>query len=155
MFAESSGVFTIGEIFDGRTNYVADYQNYIDATLNYPLYFSIRSVFASQNSMNEFESKFIDINRNFKDPSVLGVFIDNHDNARFLNQQGNQQRFKSALVFSLLVSKYILILEGIPIVYYGDEQMFADSNDPYNREPIWKNMDKSYFIYNIGHLFTD
>lgn len=105
MFSVSSGVFTIGEIFDGRTNYVADYQNYIDATLNYPLYFSIRSVFGSQNSMNEFESKFIDINKNFRDPSVLGVFIDNHDNARFLSTQNNQQRFKSALVFSLLVSK--------------------------------------------------
>ncbi len=110
MFSDSAGVYTIGEIFDGRTGYVADYQNYIDATLNYPLYFAIKSVFGQEHSMYEFESKFQDINKNFKDPSVLGVFVDNHDNARFLNSQQNQQRFKSALVFALLVSNCFLTI---------------------------------------------
>jgi alpha-amylase len=105
LFSTSAGVFSIGEIFDGRTNYVSDYQNYIDATLNYPLYFSIKSVFGQEHSMFEFESKFQDINKNFKDPAALGVFVDNHDNARFLNSQQNQERFKSALVFSLMASK--------------------------------------------------
>ena len=110
MFAASSGVFTIGEIFDGRTGYVSDYQNYIDATLNYPMYFAIKSVFGQEHSMFELESKFADINKNFKDPSVLGVFVDNHDNARFLSSQQNQQRFKSALVFGLLSSNLLFFI---------------------------------------------
>ena len=111
MFSASAGVFTIGEIFDGRLGYVSDYQNYIDATLNYPLYFSIRDVFGQEKSMTEFESRFKDINSYFKDPSVLGVFVNNHDNARFLNSQNNQQRFKSAIAFSLFTSKNFKLIK--------------------------------------------
>lgn len=27
--------------------------------------------------------------------------------------------------------------DGIPIVYYGQEQSFTGAGDPYNREPLW------------------
>lgn len=29
---------------------------------------------------------------------------------------------------------------GIPIIYYGQEQLYAGSNDPYNRESLWQTM---------------
>jgi alpha-amylase len=38
-FSEAAGVFLVGEVFDGRIDYVAGYQKAIPATLNYPLYF--------------------------------------------------------------------------------------------------------------------
>lgn len=38
-FSTAAGVFTIGEVFDGRIPYVSGYQGSIDATLNYPTYF--------------------------------------------------------------------------------------------------------------------
>ncbi len=41
---------------------------------------------------------------------------DNHDNARFLNANGDHKLYKAALVYSLYS-------EGIPIVYYGSEQV--------------------------------
>ena len=35
-FRAAAGVFQIGEAFDGRLEYVADYQNHLDSVFNYP-----------------------------------------------------------------------------------------------------------------------
>lgn len=51
----------------------------------------------------------------FKDLDALGVFVDNHDNARFLhNFSGKKAQLRNATVFSLTT-------RGIPFVYYGTE----------------------------------
>lgn len=42
-----------------------------------------------------------------------GTFVDNHDNPRFLNSQGDYQLYKAALT-------YVLMSTGIPIIYYGE-----------------------------------
>ena len=79
-------------------------------------------------------------NQHFKDVDALGIFVDNHDNARFLHSQGDVRLFKSALVFSLTA-------RGIPFFYYGSEQGFAGGDDPYNREVLWRNFDKNSDLY--------
>jgi alpha-amylase len=60
----------------------------------------------------------------------LGNFIDNHDNDRTLHLDedwGDKvKHYKAAHVF-------ILTSVGIPIVYYGAEQLFAGGTDPKNR----------------------
>ncbi len=94
----------MGEVFDGRFDYVADYQNYLDAVLNYPLYFALKNVFQFNNSMRVFESTLQNINKLFKDPSILGVFMDNHDNSRFLFNKYDIAKFKNAIAFSLMSS---------------------------------------------------
>lgn len=99
-FAAGAGVYTLGEVFDGRISYVSDYQNYIDATLNYPLYFQMKNVFLYANGMNTLES-FYQSMSSFPDQSVLGVFSDNHDNARFLSIKYDFVLFKSYLCFNL------------------------------------------------------
>lgn len=99
-FSTAAGVYTMGEVFDGRVNYVSDYQNYIDATLNYPLYFQLKNVFLYGNGMNTLESFYQSLSV-FKDQSVLGVFADNHDNNRFLNIKYDYVLFKSYLTFNL------------------------------------------------------
>ena len=76
----------------------------------------------------------------FKDVSILGLFVDNHDNARFLNGKGDHTLFKSALTFSLTAN-------GIPFFYYGSEQGFAGGSDPNNREALWNNFDKTHAIF--------
>ena len=70
----------------------------------------------------------------------LGVFVDNHDNARFLYGNGFQMGLMNALVFSLMI-------DGIPIVYYGDEQAFGGGNDPLNREQLWTNFNEGHDMY--------
>lgn len=79
----------------------------------------------------------------FNNVDVLGSFVDNHDNARFLSVYPyNNSGFKSSLVFALTA-------RGIPFFYYGDEQGFSGGNDPANRESLWWDMDTSSEIYQM------
>lgn len=79
----------------------------------------------------------------FKDLDALGVFVDNHDNARFLhNFSGKKAQLRNATVFSLTT-------RGIPFVYYGTEQYYSGGNDPANRESLWQDMNTSSDLYQI------
>jgi len=129
-FTQAAGVFSIGEVFDGRIDYVAGYQGPVNSVLSYPLYFALTNVFGRQQSMNQLQSILQQYNQNFKDKSVLGTFLENHDNARFLSFQKDVVLFKSGLTFTLMA-------QGIPIIYYGADQGFSGGNDPNNREPLW------------------
>lgn len=68
----------------------------------------------------------------------MGNFVDNHDNARTMSWGGDWgtkvKHYKTTQVMALTSI-------GIPIVYYGSEQLFAGGNDPNNREILWNNMD--------------
>lgn len=135
----AAGVYTVGEIFNGNIDIVRDYQNYIDGVLSYPLWFSLKNVFAYGQSARQLESANTDLNK-YKDKTVLGVFADNHDNARFLNVNSNWNRFKNYLA-------YVMTSVGIPIMYYGGEQGFAGASDPNCREPIWNNLNQNHELY--------
>lgn len=139
-FGESAGVFQMGECFNGFSGYVGDYQNHITALFNYPMYYSIRDAFAYGKSMTVIRDRWNEEQRYFRDIDALGIFVDNHDNARFLNGNGEHKLFKSALAFSLTA-------RGIPFFYYGSEQGFAGGQDPYNREALWNNLDETSEIY--------
>jgi len=130
-YSASAGVFTIGEIFNSNTDYVASYQTQaLDATLNYPFFWDLKGVFGAQQSMFTLRSK-LDLEREkFDDNTVLGLFIDNHDNERFMHQQESHTLVKNAMT-------YVLTAEGIPIMYYGTEQYFDGATDPYDREALW------------------
>jgi alpha-amylase len=67
----------------------------------------------------------------FKDISVLGTFLDNHDQKRFLNVRSDLSVLRNALAF-------MFFTDGIPILYYGTEAAFAGGNDPNNREALWR-----------------
>jgi len=140
-FTPASGVFTVGEVFDGRIPYVAGYQGPIGSTLSYPLYFSLTSVFARQQSMNQIQSTLQQYNQYFADASVLGTFLENHDNVRFLNIQSDKVLYKAGLAYTLMAT-------GIPIIYYGAAQGFNGGADPNNREPLWTtNFDTTTDLY--------
>jgi alpha-amylase len=104
----------MGEVFNGDSNYVGDYQNHVTGVFNYPMYFTIKDVFGSGQSMYNIKNRFIEEQSKFKDIDALGIFVDNHDNARFLNQHSDQRMFKNALLFALTA-------RGIPFYYYGSE----------------------------------
>jgi len=129
-FVASAGVYAVGEVDNGNPQYVGGYQGAVDGTLSYPMFFTLRSVFASGQSMNNIQSMLQQMGTYFSDQSLLGNFVDNHDNPRFLNENGDHALYKSALLYSMYS-------EGIPIVYYGSEQGFNGGNDPNCREPMW------------------
>ena len=58
-------------------------------------------------------------------------FLDNHDVPRFLfDANGDVEALRNAMTLQMTE-------EGIPCMYYGDEQDFTGGNDPANREVLW------------------
>ena len=70
------------------------------------------------------------------------LFVENHDNPRFLNRCNDRSKFTNAVVFSL-------IWEGVPVFYYGGEQYYSGGADPNNREPLWDNYNTGTDLYKI------
>lgn len=132
----------MGECFNGNTDYVAPYQEVVSGLFNYPMFFTIKDVFGSGQSMYKIKERFDEEDAKFKDVDALGIFVDNHDNARFQHQFHNDKHFKSALTFALTA-------RGIPFYYYGSEQDFAGGDDPENRETLWGSMNTNSEIYQM------
>jgi len=78
------------------------------------MYYTIKDIWGSGKSMYGIRDRYNAEASKFSDIDALGIFVDNHDNARFLNSQGDKNKFKSALVFALTA-------RGIPFYYYGSE----------------------------------
>jgi len=139
-FSKAAGVFTIGEVFVYDLPYLASYQGPVDSLLNFPFYSTMRYTFQNGGSMNSIEQYYGGASATWKDMSVVGNFVNNHDNARFLCNNNNVPGFKAALAFSIASV-------GIPSVYYGDEQGYGGCGDPGNREPLWTNIDRRHEFY--------
>jgi len=97
-YSQSAGVFTIGEVFNGDPDYVSGYQGPLDATLNYPMYYKLKNAFQSKDTMQNIHDG-VQQNSVFRDVSVLGNFLDNHDNKRFLNSNGDTTVLKNGLAY--------------------------------------------------------
>ena len=142
-YGESAGVFQMGECFNGDPAYVGPYQDHLTALFNYPMYYTISDVFGSSKSMYNIRDRYNQEESHFRDIDALGVFVDNHDNARFLhNHSGNKSGLRSAVTFALTS-------RGIPFTYYGSEQYYAGGNDPNNRESLWQDMNTSSDLYQM------
>ena len=139
-FRAAAGVFQIGEAFDGRLEFVADYQNHLDSVFNYPLYYTIKSSFCG--SFRNLEGYWFNSRNKFPAPEYMATFVENHDNPRFLNQCNDRAKFTNAVIFSLL-------WEGIPVFYYAGEQYYAGGADPGNREPLWDNYNTKSTLYGL------
>ncbi|CAF0786842.1 unnamed protein product [Didymodactylos carnosus] len=144
-YVSASGVYSVGEVATSDTAYVGDYQRYADGVLHYPLYFVLNEVFRDENrkSIREID-KQVQLNEEyFIDTTLCGVFLDNHDQARFMNHTKNMMLIKNALT-------YLMFSDGIPIFYYGTEQEYHGDTDPWNREPMWhSNYSQSTPIYHF------
>jgi cyclomaltodextrin glucanotransferase len=136
-----SNFFMFGEVFDGSDSLCGSYTGTKsggafaqDSVLDYPLFFRVSSVFATASgNTKQIEDRYNGIPANY-DPSAqmrLVTFLDNHDNARFLNASGSTvARLNVALAF-LYTSR------GIPCLYYGTEQAFNGGTDPNDREDMF------------------
>ncbi|CAL6102136.1 1 [Hexamita inflata] len=145
--------FNIGEVFDGSNQFLKSYTNEqeLQTSFNYPLYYAIQSTISNGNSMYGLSNIFFEAQQLFGDAAKdLGLFIDNHDNPRFLNQHSDLRRYENALV---LIHTWI----GIPVLYYGSEQDMNGGNDPDNRHPMWwvgfnQNSQRYLFIKNLNDV---
>lgn len=97
-YIQSAGVYSVGEVFNGDPNYVSGYQGYVDGTLNYPMYYHLKDAFQNKKSMRTIHDG-VNANSVFKDVSILGNFLDNHDNDRFLHSQQDWNLLKNGLAY--------------------------------------------------------
>ncbi|MEW9711370.1 family 14 glycosylhydrolase, partial [Paenibacillus sp. SI92] len=146
-FDTAANTFTIGEVYNGDPNFVGDYSKYLDAVIDFPMYYTIKDVFGADQSMNKIKERYAQ-DSNYRDARLNGLFIDNHDVTRFLNQAtgrpGNGSdkwpQLKAALGF-------MLTSRGIPILYQGTELGYSGGNDPANREDVVPNANHELYKY--------
>lgn len=146
-FCASAGVFCIGEVFDADPAQASEFQgpNSLDSILHYPMYNAIASAFAipgpqNMSAMSDMISRCKSL---FKDPTLLGNFLENQDVPRWGNISVDPQSLYNAMVYNFMS-------DGIPIVYYGQEQGFRGAADPYNREPLWTSGYNQTTVYNLS-----
>ena len=133
----------MGECFNGDPSYVCGYQGPVTAVFNYPMYYTIMDVFGSGQSMYGIRTRYDAEAIVCSDVDALGVFVDNHDNPRFLNRfPFKDAQLRNATVFSLTT-------KGIPFVYYGTEQYYGGGADPANRESLWNDLNTASDLYII------
>jgi glycosidase len=128
--------FLFGEWYQGNTSDPLYHDSYKFANksgismLDFPLNTAIRSVFASNANFSTIDSVITQEGSNFTWKEDLVTFVDNHDMARFLSVNNNNNRLHQAMSF-------VLTARGIPCIYYGTEQYLHNDtgggNDPYNR----------------------
>ncbi|KAJ5243613.1 hypothetical protein N7489_003709 [Penicillium chrysogenum] len=130
-FNDAAGVYAVGEIFDGNPAYTCDYQNYMDGVLNYPIYYPLLRAFqSSSGSISDLYNMIGTVASSCADSTLLGNFIENHDNPRFPSYTSDYSQAKNVISF-------LFLSDGIPIVYAGQEQHYSGGHDPANREAIW------------------
>lgn len=66
-------MYALGEVYDWRVDYVARYQGPLNAVFSYPLFFTLRNVFAFGQSMNQIQDMLEAYRAHFSDLSVLGT----------------------------------------------------------------------------------
>lgn len=145
-YAQSLGktnFFQFGEVYDGSESKCGYYTGTKaggafanDAVVDYPLFFTVRPVFAqASGNTKQIEDHYNALAANY-DPAAasrLVTFLDNHDQQRFLfSNNANNNTGRLAVALGFLYSS-----RGIPCLYYGTEQHFNGGSDPNNREDMF------------------
>ncbi|KAF6840285.1 Alpha-amylase A type-3-like protein 2 [Colletotrichum plurivorum] len=131
-FVNASGVFAFGEILTGKTEDFCRYQtlDLLPGMPNYVEYYPLSTIFFN-GDMNELARLRSEARDGCTDIFALGSFTENHDMPRFAVFDDDIALAKNALA-------YILLTDGIPTVYQGQEQHFKGNSTPFNREPLWQ-----------------
>lgn len=148
--------FIFGEWYQGNTSDPLYHDSYKFANksgmsmLDFPLNAAIRNVFASNANFSEIDSVLTQEAGNFTWKEDLVTFIDNHDMARFLSVNNNNNRLHEAMAF-------VLTSRGIPCIYYGTEQYLhndtSGGTDPYNR-PMMSAFSTSTTAYTLTNRLS-
>merc|ERR1711959_61876 len=103
----------------------------LSGLLNFPITEKLKGIFSRNGSMTDLHSLLIEQNAaDYPDLNLLGNFLDNHDNERFLhNHSGDLHQLRNGLTWTMLY-------HGLPIIYYGTEQVEV-SNQQDDRTSMW------------------
>jgi alpha-amylase len=109
---------------------------------NYLEYYPLQQVF-NGGSMWQLATVRASAQTGCNDTTALGSFVENHDMPRFAAAIEDMALAKNAMT-------YILMNDGMPTVYQGQEQHFSGNSTPFNREPLWQSKyDTTAPLYNL------
>lgn len=129
--AKYPGFYFLGEVWSDDTSFQEQYKEAgIDGVTDYNLYDGLKNAFKEDGSPAGLVTA-IGTENVFKNPELNGLFIDNHDNQRFVTYAGKNgdKYLKLALTFELTYPE-------IPIIYYGTEIGMEGGDDPDNRRDM-------------------
>jgi alpha-amylase len=93
------------------------------------MYYALQDAFIWRKPLSVLRDSYITNKLAFRDLSTLGVFLDNHDVERVLNQLSKLSPEESkATLLNMLTYQYMSY--GIPMLYYGTEALFTGGKDP-------------------------
>lgn len=131
--------FIFGEVFSSDCSCLAAYQKSLQGgVLSYPLFFSLVSSFAREQSMQQVAQVFSQYQHASLDVDRTLAFVNNHDNPPFSSIRADRVAFVNSLCA-------VLFSPGVPIFYQGDElfpSLNASSSNP--RIPIWQQSSQPY-----------
>lgn len=142
-FVRAAGVWSVGEVLSGDPDYLSSYQPYVGGLLDYGTYYPLKRAFHRDGgSMYELTNLLTPQYRSkFRDMQQMSTFMENHDMPRFTNDtNADLAVVKNAMAWNLLT-------DGVPIIYYGQEQSYSGDGDPGSRELMWTSN------YNITPLY--
>ncbi|KAJ5532150.1 hypothetical protein N7494_008702 [Penicillium frequentans] len=103
----------------------------LSGLLNYPMYYILSEAFNTTNGdLNTIVQSINNIRTNCADVLPLGTFTSNQDVPRFGSYTSDLSLARNILTISMLA-------DGIPILYYGEEQHLSGGFNPVNREALW------------------
>ena len=138
-YCQEAGVYSIGEIFDDNSNYVAGYQGPLSALLNYPMWYKLNDVFLGRKSMYEIRTGITENQQAFRDTTVLGNFLDNHDNSRFLgHDHSDTNTMKNGLAYIIFaeVQMYACLLCVRLYISFSNIRVFHLSTMALNKDTV-------------------
>jgi glycosidase len=116
----------ITSFFEGGRKQFDGIDSGLATVFDFPLCYALRNVVIKGAPMD----KIVDVLRHdelYPHPEMLVTFIGNHDQRRFLSEEGSSPaKLKAATAL-------LLTLRGIPEIYSGDEIAMPGGNDPDNR----------------------
>jgi len=132
-FMKSADIFATAETYTEHIEIACEYSHAIGSVLNYPLYFQLTYAFEGPGGdMQNLADTIKSISEKCLDPTTLGNFAENHDVVRFANH--TQDMAAASNIIS-----YIMTHDGIPVIYYGEEQHLDGGTEPYtNRAALWE-----------------
>lgn len=130
-FCSSAGVYCQGEVWTAEPSILCPWQQVSDGLHNYPLKEAATNAFSNpRNNLASVVNVANNLQNQCKSVGLLGSFMENHDNARMGSISKDIAFLKNTAVFNIFSG-------GIPIIYYGQEQVLTGAKDPNNREALW------------------
>ncbi|MEQ9404820.1 MAG: alpha-amylase family glycosyl hydrolase [Cyclobacteriaceae bacterium] len=150
-----SPIFQIGETY-GSHELIKSYisTGMLDAQFDFNMYDRAVSAFAEEGgSLINLANSLIESLKYYGDHNQMGYITGNQDRPRFISYADGSLKFgedtkyagwnrritiQDTLAYQKLsaLTAYMMVIPGIPCIYYGDEYGSPGGNDPDNRRPM-------------------